>query len=259
MPVALLIAVTLSLPPAPSSTVWSGLGHRLIARIASERLSAPVREEARMLLDGLELRDVAVWADSIRPSQPATGPFHYINIPVDSAFSEWRRYCPREGCILEALERYRLILADRARPRPERAEALKWVVHLVGDLHQPMHVGDRGDRGGNDVAVLWEGQRTNLHSVWDGRILGSARLDEEAFLIRLRERVPAADSAWSGGGPMDWAAESHAMSHDHAYRVPGDLDVSSAYAQENLPRAEQRVLQAGLRLARLIEEALGTP
>jgi hypothetical protein len=242
---------------APPETVWGALGHRVIARIAAERLSAPVRAEVDTLLGGLTLRDVAVWADSIRPSRPETGPFHYINVPTDSAFAGWPRYCPATGCILEALERYRAILTDRSKPPSERAEALRWIVHLVGDLHQPMHVGDRGDRGGNDFPVLWEGFRTNLHSVWDGRILGSAGLDEHAFLTRLREHQAAADSAWGGGVPADWAAESHAMSRDHAYRVPGDLDASSVYARENLPRAELRLLQAGVRLGRVIEDALG--
>jgi hypothetical protein len=253
----LLAAVLLSWHPIPS-IAWGGLGHRLIARVAAERISAPVRAEVDTLLGGLALRDVAVWADSIRPARPETGPYHYINVPTDSAFTDWRRYCPPTGCILEALERYRALLADRSKPRAERAEALKWVVHLVGDLHQPLHVGERSDRGGNDVPVLWEGFRTTLHSVWDGRILGSAGLDEEAYWERFRGHLATADSGRrSAGGPADWAAESHAMSRDHVYRVPGDLDVSSGYARENLPRAEQRLLQAGLRLGSMLEDALG--
>jgi nuclease S1 len=257
MHLVVLAAVLISWSPAPPRTVWSGLGHRLIARVAAERISAPVRAEVETLLGGLALRDVAVWADSIRPARPETAPFHYINVPVDSPFTEWRRYCPATGCILEALERYRALLADRAKPLADRAEALKWVVHLVGDLHQPLHVGEREDRGGNDMPVLWQGFRTNLHSVWDGRILGSAGLDEEAYWARLREHLVSAEFSWSAGGPVDWAAESHAMSRDHVYRVPGDLDVSSGYARENLARAERRVLQAGLRLGRMLEDALG--
>jgi hypothetical protein len=256
MPHTLLAAILLAWPPVPT-TVWGGLGHRLIARVAADRISAPVRAEIDTLLGGRALRDVAVWADSIRPARPETGPFHYINVPLDSSFLGWRRYCPATGCILEALERYRALLADRSKPRAERSEALKWVVHLVGDLHQPLHVGERGDRGGNDVPVLWEGFRTNLHSVWDSRILGSRGLDEEAYWARLRGHLATADSAWSAGGPADWAAESHAMSRDHVYRVPGDLDASSDYARENLSRAEQRLLQAGLRLGRMLEDALG--
>ncbi len=240
----------------PATRVWSALGHRLISRIATARLSAPARAELARLLPGLELTDVAVWADSIRPSRRETGPLHYINIPIDSSFAEWRRFCPAEGCVLEALDRYLGVLADRSRPDLERAEAVKWIVHLVGDLHQPLHVGERGDRGGNDVRVRWGDQQTNLHWIWDGAILQTAGLDENAYWDRLWPMARRADSAWSGGRPADWAAESHALSRAHVYALPADSQLSGPYARENLPRAEVRLVKAGLRLARLLEETL---
>jgi hypothetical protein len=252
----LLLAASLLLVPV-SANAWSTLGHRLTARLAMDYLSTDARKEIARLLGGESLADASTWADSIRNQRRETSPWHYINVPVDSSFEGWSRFCPPEGCILAAIDRYATILADRKRPDAERAEALRFLIHFVGDLHQPLHVGDRGDRGGNNVKVTWQGRPTNLHTVWDSYLISSAGLDEDQWLGRLRktaDRMHRKEVA--SGGAADWGAESHAMARDFAYDVPSPPELAGAYATENLPRAEQRLAQAGIRMAALLNQLL---
>ncbi len=252
----LVLAASLLSLPAPAHA-WGPLGHHLTARLAADYLSKNARTEVHRLLGISSLTDASTWADSIRTLRPETGPWHYINVPVDSIFGGWARFCPPEGCILAAIDRYSAILADRTRPDVERAEALRFLIHFIGDLHQPLHVGERGDRGGNDVKVTWQGRPTNLHSVWDSYLIGSAGLDEDHWLGRLRKTARRMNrKEVASGGPADWAAESHAISRDHVYALPSPLEVGSVYAMENLPRAEQRLAQAGVRLAALLNQLL---
>jgi hypothetical protein len=252
----LLLAASLLVLPAPAHA-WGTLGHHLTARLAMDYLSKDARREVLRLLGGTSLTDASTWADSIRNARKETGPWHYIDVPVDSSFEGWARYCPPEGCVLNAIDRSSKILADRSRPDAERTEALRFLIHFIGDLHQPLHVGERGDRGGNDVKVTWQGRPANLHSVWDTYLISSAGLDEDEWLGRLRKAAKRLNRREvSSGGPVDWAAESHALSRDHVYDLPASPEIGGAYATENLPRAEQRLAQAGIRLAALLNQLL---
>src|SRR5690606_18021833 len=178
--------------PAPTDSTdvmrWGGMGHRVIARVAASRLSPATRREVRRLLGNESLAKVSTWADEVRRDRPATAPWHYVNIPIYDSVYRPERVC-RDGCVISALEQQLALLADRSLPRTERAEALKWVVHLVGDMHQPMHVGDRGDRGGNDTRITWDTLPGNLHGLWDTGLLLATGLDENALVTMLERRL----------------------------------------------------------------------
>jgi hypothetical protein len=252
----LLLAVSLLFLPAPVQA-WGSLGHHLTARLAMDYLSSDARREVRRLLGSSSLTDASTWADSIRGQRPETGPWHYINVPVDSSFEGWSRFCPPEGCVLSAIDRYTGILADRTRPDAERAEALRFLIHFIGDVHQPLHVGDHGDRGGNLVQVTWQGRPTNLHSVWDSFLIGSAGLDEDAWLGRLRKTAKRLNrKEVARGAPADWGAESHSIARDHGYTLPSPPELGGDYAAENLPLAERRLAQAGIRIAAVLNQLL---
>ena len=145
---------------APAVVRWGRTGHRLIARVATARLSGEARRQVRDLLGRESLAAVSTWADSIRNDRPETSPWHYVNIPVIDSVYRPERYCPGGDCVVAALERQIGVLANRGASKAERAEALKWVVHLVEDIHMPLHAGDRGDRGGNDVQLTFLGRAT---------------------------------------------------------------------------------------------------
>ena len=125
------------------------------------------------LLDpGTTLADISTWADEVRSSRPNTGPRHYVNIPRGAFGYNAQRDC-RGGCVVSIIEQSLRLLQDTAKGWTVRQEALKWVVHLVADLHQPLHaIAD--DRGGNDVLVQFNGHQTNLHRLWDGDLIDQA-------------------------------------------------------------------------------------
>lgn len=258
----ILAAVPSSVAPATSLAAarWGAMGHRLIVEIAWDHLTPATRAAVSSLLAGQPLGSAATWADSIRPGRRATGPLHYVNLPAGSAAWHPERYCPGGACVVGAVEKYRAVLAERSASTADRAEALRFVLHFVGDLHQPLHVGDRGDRGGNDVTVTWRDRQANLHSVWDSGLLEAWALTEGRYLATLRRRVArmAAEerTAAASGSVAGWAMDGNAVSAEVVYRLPPGNRLGSDYLRRAGPAIDLAIINAGLRLARLLNEAL---
>ncbi len=258
----LLAAATLLLPTPPVDVSpalrWGGMGHRVIARVAAARLSPEARREVRLLLGSESMAKASTWADEVRRDRPQTAPWHYVNIPIYDSLYRPDRVC-RDGCVIEALVAQERILADRTRPQAERAEALKWVIHLVGDMHQPMHVGDRGDRGGNDVQLTYDDKPGNLHGLWDTGLLLATGMDENGLVTMVERRLRQRGDLrrLTGGTVLDWAMESHAMSRDVVYGfLPASLALDREYFVKVRPAMEDRLLRAAARLTAIIERTL---
>jgi hypothetical protein len=219
------------------------------------------------------LEAVSVWADEIRGTPAEHGPWHYDDVPVCGSEPK-ARYCPDGQCNSEELKRLIGVLADpRASPR-ERNEALKWVVHLVGDLHQPLHAADNDDKGGNLVPVALEGVRTrgreNLHRVWDNDLVTLAlhtrnhqqppgNIDALAAEARTLAREAGQ------GSPDGWALESNNLARNVAYHYaafachtvpPGIVVLDAAYQADAVEIVHERLLLAGARLADLLNRVL---
>ena len=267
-PRALWLAAATTLIFAPTVSMarpvarWGGDGHRIVAEIALERLSPAVANETRRLLGGQNITDVASWADEVRRQLPATAPWHYIDIPVTDSSYVPARDCKAGACIIVAVQTQLAILANRSRPDSARATALKWVVHLIGDLHQPLHVGERGDKGGNDVKVTYQGRLTNLHALWDSGLLRSYGLDDAGIVRTLDDQITHRNdiARLSGGTVVSWAMESHDIARDVVYRnLPNSLEITPAYADAARPVIFERLLRGGVRLAAVLERALGGP
>lgn len=247
--------------PNQTAYGWGREGHKLIARIALRHMSPAAVAAARSLLNpGEEFELMAAWADEIRPQRPETGPWHYINIPITES-RQWRRYCQDSGCVVTIVGQMELRLSDTALPRDQRREALLFLVHFLSDLHQPMHAGDLGDRGGNDVQTVYNNYAGNLHSLWDtGLILGYLKTGPE-FETRLR-RPAGRWEFWraSRGRPSDWVWESHAISRRVAYpNLPAARPalLGDDYARKAQPHVERQLRHAGLRLAAALNRILG--
>lgn len=238
---------------------WGVLGHRIVARVAEARLTTKAAAEVARLLDGAGIPSVASWADSFRTKHPATGVWHYVDIPIWEKSYDSLRDCKNGRCIIAALDTKLEMLSDTRRSKNDRAEALRFVVHLVGDLHQPLHAGERADKGGNDVKLTLEGRATNLHAVWDGGILTAIGDYEDTFVQRIAERlVNRGDIATiTTGSIADWALESHDIARDVVYAfLPPSLVLDQSYITAMRPVLEDRLLRGGVRLAAVLNRAL---
>ncbi|KAF1711538.1 endonuclease [Pseudoxanthomonas kalamensis DSM 18571] len=272
----LLSLFVLLLLPSPDARAWGRQGHRLVAELAEADLTPRARAEVDALLhDEPEpgLGAIASWADDLRGTDPGefrrTSRWHYINARGGGCDFDLVRDCPDGNCVVMAIENQLKILADPSQAANARRDALKFVVHFVGDAHQPMHAGSRPDKGGNDFQIslrtdiepeAYARNRyadgvmgTNLHSVWDYYILANARLSTPAYLERLTA-LPAPDAA-ADNVPLDWAREScRLIDADQLY--PDSHRLDSRYLDAMRPLAERQLRLAGLRLARVLNDAL---
>ena len=241
---------------------WWAEGHGIVAAIAEQRLNPKARAAvAAILPEGQTLESVAAWADEVRKDRRETGPWHYIDIPTSAGRGDWAPYCPEEGCVMRALPVLLKTLGDESAPREKRDEALRFVVHFIGDLHQPLHAGERHDKGGNDVHVMFEGHALNLHAAWDGKLLEAWFKQDPEAEQRLKQGAPEDERAAMAAGTLDdWIWESVAASRDHVYS-PLDrcqcTTLDQAYLEQAIPVMRVQLLRAGERLGRVLNETLG--
>ena len=256
---------------------WGRLGHRVIARVASDRLTPAARARIKELLEpGETLADCSTWADEHRDEVSGSSSWHFVNVPISRPGYE-PRDCAASGCVVSKLDEFKKILADPKRSKAERRKALRFTVHLLQDLHQPLHVGERNDRGGNGLQLQFFNQNWNLHSLWDSGMFNRVGMTENQWVKRIADQVTAKNAAeWSGGTAIEWANESHAVAK-LAYKNPGDRrgkpapnagtggdlpwlkngdSLGQAYLDANLPRAEQRLTQAAIRLSAVLNDTL---
>jgi hypothetical protein len=269
---------------APHARAWGPQGHRTIGAIADRLLTPEAHAVVAQLLAGdldkfgnpsgrTTLEAVSVWADEIRGTPASQPRWHYDNMPVCGSVPR-QRYCPDGQCNSAQLERLIGVLADPRAAARTRNEALKWVVHLVGDIHQPLHAADNADRGGNDVRVALAGVRTrgreSLHRAWDNELVRLALdtrsrqrppADIDALALEARRLVANAGQ----GTPESWAVESNKLARNVAYRFPGFscgrvpqgiVGLDAAYLEQARGIVRQRLLLAGGRLANLLNSVL---
>lgn len=247
---AALTAAALSLVSVAPASAWGVEGHGIVGSVASARLSPAATAEVAKLLQGESnptLAGVASWADEYRssPAGAATAPWHFVDIAENGCV-----YAPAingvgGANVIEAIRNQTAILADKSKPSDQRRDALKFVVHFVGDIEQPMHTGYARDRGGNSTKVTYNGKATNLHAVWDSGLLDggtAARVDAQA--------APQLGST----DPVEWAQESCRIA---VAAYPSGSVIGDAYTARYRPIAEAQLRLAGERLARLLTDTLG--
>jgi hypothetical protein len=258
-----LLTVLFAVTPLSEAASWGASGHSIIAEIAQRRLRPQAVRKIRELLGGdVSLASVASWADQLALLRPNTANWHFVNIPYDAVNYDPARDCkdtPRGDCVINAIARARALLADRTASRWQRAEALMFLVHLIGDVHQPLHAADRNDAGGSQVGVTFFDRPMSLHAVWDYGIIEKRTFDWGEYVRYLEQCwLRGKDiNALQRGRPVDWAVEAHRAAVDVAYVLPEDLNLSLAYYQNSLPIVDRQLALAGIRLARVLNEAFG--
>ncbi|WP_428818806.1 S1/P1 nuclease [Microbulbifer sp. MCCC 1A16149] len=245
-----------------NALAWGENGHQIVGEIAWTYLQPEVKTEVKKLLKIAGepgLAEASTWADRVRREEQYkwSAPLHYINLP-----HEWHGYveardCPPAGCIVKALEKYEETLSNPRATQDERAQALLFVIHFVGDLHQPMHTGLRDDRGGNDIEVRFFGFPTNLHALWDVYLPAGFVEDWKNYAHQQQGNITDIQrTAWQSSDKLIWTEESHHLAHNNAYTDKANL--GEDYYQNNRKVVEQRLQQGGVRLAGLLNRALGT-
>jgi S1/P1 Nuclease len=309
----LLVAVLATDRAAPTARAWGCKGHQTVALIAEKYLTPEAKEFVFSLLNANPIDpevkrycgtavadpmgDTATWADDVR-SERKNGPWHYIDIPRAAARGPLEGFCGKEGCVVSALAEQVAILKDKGASGAKRADALRYIIHFVGDLHQPLHSTTNADQGGNCAPVKYfrrqphergHGYSPNLHSIWDSAILerDSEGADPGEYAEMLEATFGGATEGWQKAGIHvdDWIWESHEFAEANVYggltpkvAIEPNVPVHSctddnniggrllqehilageAYQTEAAPVVERRIAQAGVRLAMILNEAART-
>jgi hypothetical protein len=278
--VALFLGMVLR---AGQAEAWGPEGHAIVAEIAEARLSGPARTQIVQLLsqEGHQhLDEVASWADDYRESHRETAPWHFVDIPLSASGYDASRDCAGGNCVVAQIQHFAAVLADKTAAASDRLMALKFVVHFVGDIHQPLHCEDNGDKGGNDVSLTYFDRATNLHAVWDGGVIEQAlgvtlgphfapnlaATQKEATILGRNIRDDQAMS-WAPAGmasrldvvTVQWANDSQVLART-AYRelppTPRPDGWDQTYQGDVWPIIRTQLTRAGVRLAELLNEEL---
>jgi hypothetical protein len=263
--IAMALTLLVALQIATPAWAWGRLGHRVISRLAEKNLTPATKAAIAELLEpGESIADASLWADENRRRLPETAPWHYVDVPLDEP-----RYDAKfsgddstKGCVVNKINEFRRVVNDRSKSIGDRRLALRFLIHCIQDLHMPMHVGDNHDRGGNDTHVVFFEEDTNMHRLFDSGLIEHFSPSEEDWLKELTVLAsPQSPVTPSDGTVEDWATESlwfaRMAYQDPATgtRIKSGTKLGEAYLANNLPVVRQRLCQAGLRLAMVLNAA----
>jgi hypothetical protein len=248
---------------------WGAQGHRLVGDLAADELTPAARQAVATLLAGEKdptLGGIASWADDVRANDPVLGkksaPWHYVDIHSPDCAYVPPTDCPDGNCVVGAIEAQTTILADRRQPLEARRQALKFVVHFIGDAHQPLHSNNREDKGGNVVQLRVpapEGEKgSNLHTLWDSGLIQHGGLDEAGYHARLRQLPLAVDIPPHALPPQAaaWVENSCRISARPGL-YPASPTIDEAYYSSWTPLVDEQLRRAGTHLAQVLNAALG--
>jgi hypothetical protein len=234
------------------SFAWGVTGHRAIGLVAEKHLSAKAKKKLKLLMGQESLAMMSTWMDEVSADSTFnyTADWHWVTIETGKNYSD----SPKNpnGDVIMTLERLVMELKSKKLDRKKEIEYVKMIVHLVGDIHQPLHVGCCDDRGGNSVKVKWFRNETNLHSVWDSNMIDDTKLSYTELAGALEEPPTEVLTQWQKASVRDWAAES--MTYRKQVYAVGDGNLSFKYSYKNLDSVKLRLVQAGIRLAGVLNE-----
>jgi S1/P1 Nuclease len=283
----LTLAAALAALICSQALAWGDLGHEVTALIAYRHLSPTARAALDALLasdtDTLTAGDFAsraTWADKYRNAHRETAAWHFVDIEIDRP--DLKDACfgfptlqggqsasqgPAQDCVVNKIDEFAAELKNPSTPAAERLLALKFLIHFMGDLHQPLHAADHHDRGGNCIGLSPpQGAQNNLHAYWDVNVVKALGQSAAQIAEQLDARLSAADiTAWTRGTPQSWAMDTFEVGRHDAYALPsmptcqsgGSVALPPAYMAQAEKDAATQLLKAAVRLAAVLNDALG--
>lgn len=234
---------------------WGATGHRIVGLIAECHLSKKAKRNIEKVLNQETLAEVSNYMDFIKSDATYRhmSPWHYATIPDKENYSG----APEQGDVIGTIERLIQELKSKNFTDEDEAFALKCLVHLIGDIHQPLHVGNGEDRGGNDVKLEYFWEDSNLHRVWDSGMIESQKYSYTEYTNWINHPTEKQLSDWSSLVVLDWANESKEARAQCYSTIPENLKLTYRYNYDNIELLNQRLLQAGIRLANVLNEIYG--
>ena len=236
---------------------WGRNGHRVTGEIAEAHLTRKAERKIAELLDGASLALVSTYADEIKSDAAyrSYGPWHYVNFPFGTRYDAHDK--SDRGDLIQAIEICIAVLKDTTEAKENRVFHLKLLVHLIGDLHQPLHVGMADDKGGNDFQVQWFGEGANLHAVWDTKMLESYNMTYSELAENSDQLSKAQLVQIQQGAVTDWMYESRTLCEElYATTTTGEK-LGYEYMYKYVPVMRKQLQKGGIRLAVLLNDIFG--
>lgn len=233
---------------------WGKTGHRATGEIAASYLTNHAKKEIHKILDGASLAMVSTFGDEIKSDSRYRkySPWHYANIPFDKTYEEIEK--SERGDLISGIRKCIAVLKNKNSTKKERVFYLKLLVHFMGDLHQPLHLGLESDKGGNDFQVRWFGKGTNLHRVWDSEMINFYRMSYSELAENQAELSPSALQKIRSGGILDWVKESQALVEEIYGSVNEGDKLGYNYMYKWYPVVREQLQKGGVRLALILNE-----
>ena len=233
---------------------WSKTGHRTVGEVAQHHLSKKTKKALKKLLDGESLAYVSTFADDIKADRAYKefSAWHYVNIPTGKDYADIEHN--KQGDLIVGINKCIEIIKDENSKKEDKVFYLKMLVHLIGDLHQPMHVGRYEDKGGNDIQLQWFNEGTNLHRLWDSNMINSYGMSYTELASNLPQLSKEQVQFIQQGNIYDWVEESQEIADKLYDSVEAGEKLYYRYSYDWWGTVENQLQKGGLRLAKVLNE-----
>ncbi len=237
--------------------IWGQTGHRVVGEIAFNHLTKKAKRNLDKILNGESLAIISTYADEIKSDKKFKkfSPWHYVNFKEGETY-ETSNINPK-GDIIQAINECQRVISNPDSTKEDKVFYLKFLVHILGDLHQPLHVGRAEDRGGNSIKVKWFGGNTNLHSVWDTKMIESFNMAYTELTSNLNSFSKAQEKVIQEGTVLDWVDESRVLAMEIYGSVALNKNLGYRYMYDHFSTVKSQLQKAGLRLAKILNDLLG--
>ena len=234
-----------------NSTIWGPTGHRVVGEIAEQNISKKTKEEISKILDGQTLADISIYADEIKSDDRYDKYYswHFINFDLEEDYSESIK--SEDGDLFIAINKCIDVLKSKSSDNESKAFHLKLLVHFIGDLHQPLHLGQKEDRGANRINVKWFGRNTNLHSVWDSKMIDGYQMSYSEMAYNLQKSKTNKSKKFERKDLNRWINEIH-IHTNNIYKSLDNTSLGYEYQYKNFDLVKISLFKGGHRLAEIL-------